>query len=109
MLEIIQPHLLEIFGLFITAIISLAAAQFRVWTGVQIDEKHLRALHSAILTGAEDAIGGGFEPEMAVQKAIAYAHASVPDAIHALNPSGGVLNTLATRYAQQALRRFAVP
>lgn len=100
MYELLQPHILEALSLIITVMISLAARQFHKWTGIQIEEKHQRALHSAFQTGAKAAISGGAKAGMSAtaDEVIAYVRQSVPDALSALRPSPDAMRKLAARY-----------
>ena len=101
----IEPYILEAFGLIITAVIGFAARQFSVWTGVEIEKAHREALHSALMSGAEQALEQGPSVVLADVKraAINHAYRSVPDAIAALVPGDTVLDTLATRYARTVI------
>lgn len=108
-LEALAPHLVEAFAALLTFAITWAAWRFRKWTGIQIEEKHQRALHSAIMSGVRAAIDA--EPghratdakNVLIAKAVAHARESVPDALQALKPGGFVLERLAERYLNEAL------
>ena len=94
-LTALMPHVLEILGLVLTLLIGWAAKRFRDWTGIQIEEKHQRALHQAAMTAATAAIARGMEGAKAVEFVDGYIHASVPDAVAALKPSAGVVSEIA--------------
>jgi hypothetical protein len=101
----LAPHITEI---VLTIAIPFAALQFSRWTGVRIEEKHMRALHSAILTGVQSAIkdGAGAGANNVKASAIAYAKQSVPDAIRALVPGDTVLDRIAERYVMEQMQRL---
>ncbi|MGB0439066.1 MAG: hypothetical protein ACPGFC_03040 [Paracoccaceae bacterium] len=97
----IEPHIINLLGAILTFTISTAALKFRQWTGINIEEKHRRALHEALMSGAAAAREGGISNGLdeIAQQAIAHAKRSVPDAIASLRPSEDVLQTIAARYA----------
>lgn len=103
--DFLAPHLFEVLGLIFTALIGLAVKRLRDWTGIEIEEKHQRALHAALMTGARAAImrDAQISREMVVREAIEYAKESVPDAMAALKPKADVLVDLATARAKDAL------
>lgn len=93
--EALAPHVFEALMSILTLILGWAAVQVKAWTGIQIEEKHMRALHSAIRNGALMAIQrGGVDKAILVAMVKDYVQASVPDAIKALAPSDGVLDVL---------------
>lgn len=96
------PHLLEIVGAALALLIGYAATAFTRWTGIQIEEQHRRALHSALMTGIRAALSRGMNPEQAVDHAKAYAETSVPDALGRLKPAPAVLQSLARAKLQEA-------
>ncbi|MDD9740897.1 hypothetical protein PVW47_14045 [Marinovum sp. SP66] len=110
LLTTFEPQILEILGMIITVLIGLAAAQFRRWTGIEIEARHREALHSAIITGVKRAMRHG--PDRAVQEwrdaAVTYAKASVPDAIRKLVPGDGILDSLAERYVLEQMERVGL-
>jgi len=107
MLDVLEPHLLEILSMIITAAISMAALYLRRWTGIEIEARHREALHSAIMSGVESALqhGPGKAADQLVDEAVAYARKSVPDAIARLAPDNVILRRLADRYVRTALER----
>lgn len=81
-------HLLEIFA-------GIAVVAIRRWTGIQIEEKHMRALQSAVLNGVRLAIEGNLTGENLRRAAIQYIKQSVPDALDSLGAnSEGFLEKL---------------
>ena len=91
---------------FITALLGyvLVAAEVRLKriTGLQIEEKHRLALHSALESGVEIAfarIAGKLSPEAMrfelTRIVMDYVNLSVPDALKALAPSETLLRELA--------------
>ena len=102
----LQTALLTLFGAVLTFILNRAAGAFQAATGIRIEEKHQRALHSAMMSGAKAALRYGPEHGADVLKRLTldYAQRSVPDAIRALVPGDGVLDDLAERYVREAMR-----
>ncbi|OAN71539.1 hypothetical protein A8B82_04455 [Sulfitobacter sp. EhC04] len=106
--EAVQTAILSLLGIGLTFILNRLSGTFQAATGIRIQEKHMNALHSAILTGVEAALVDGPEAGLEVIKARAIRHVnqSVPDAIKALVPGDGVLDRLAERYYREALARI---
>ncbi|MBU2867123.1 hypothetical protein [Pacificibacter marinus] len=63
--------------------------------GIEIEATHRDALHSALMSGIRAALERGDDRTAAITSAIHHATQSVPDAISALNPSTGVLQSIA--------------
>lgn len=101
--EALRPHLIEMLMSLIFLGLTYAAAVFRRYTGVFIEEKHLRTLHSAIRTGVLAALDRGLTRDVLAQTVIDYVKASAPDAIRALRPSDDVLTTLITAKAAEKI------
>lgn len=93
--QILAPHVLEIIGVALSAIIASAAGYAKRKWGLDIEARHREALHSALLTGIKMAMARNLDTGKAVDLAIGYAKASVPDAIKALKPTEGVLASIA--------------
>lgn len=89
------PHLLEILGLILTAIIGWAASKARQKWGLDIEAKHRDALHQALMTGARLAASRQLDAAKAIDLILGYVRTSVPDAIGKLNPPQSVLENLA--------------
>ena len=106
----LQTALLTLFGAVLTFILNRAAGAFQAATGIRIEEKHQRALHSAMMSGAKAALRFGPEHGADVLKRLTldYAQRSVPDAIRALVPGDGVLDDLAERYVREAMREVGL-
>lgn len=64
-------------------LISLIAALIYRWTGVQVEEKHMRALQSALGNGARLLVTGH-----TIDDAINYVERSVPDALATFKAAG---------------------
>lgn len=92
----VMKSVLTLVSLATLYLVRTAVGQFTTWTGVQVEEKHMRALHSAVLTGINMAMSKGLTGDKLKGAAIEYVRTSVPDAIKALNPSTGVLIDLIT-------------
>lgn len=93
--EAVAPHVLEAIGALITLLLGWLTMQARARWGIEIEARHREALHSALTTGARLALDGKLTGKAAVDLAIDYARASVPDAIRALVRDDGVLMRLA--------------
>lgn len=107
----LEPAVLELAALVLTAAIAFAAAQFRAWTGIEIAAKHREALHEAITSGVLSASRHGIEVGAATFKAhvIAHVRESVPDAMRYLDPLPDVLENIIERRATEALARLGEP
>jgi type IV secretory pathway VirB2 component (pilin) len=84
----------------IAAVVALAAAGARRWFGIDLEERHRRALHQALTTGAEAAwakVAGLMSRGMSdaearqtlVAETIAHARIGAPDAIAAFGLTEG--------------------
>lgn len=91
----IAPQLLTAVGALLTVLIGWAADTARRRWGIQIEQAHREALHSAIMTGVKLALQRGMSGPQAAELAVGYARASVPDAIAALGARDDVLANLA--------------
>ncbi|ABL68496.1 hypothetical protein [Paracoccus denitrificans] len=95
------PHLLELIGLAITAIIGWGVRQASKRWGIEIQASHREALHWALYTAAQLAIKHELTGKAAVDLVLEYARRSVPDAIGNLKPSAEVLTDLARAKLEQ--------
>lgn len=110
--ESIAPSLVELIMSVVTLILGYLAMKVRGWLKVETDarylemeEKHMRALHSAIRSGVLDLMDDGdIDKDKLVAGAIAYAKESVPDAMDFLLPSDGVLAKLAKSKITELIR-----
>lgn len=108
--EILQG-LAEVAGTVVAVIGSLVlpmiALKVREYTGIKIDEKHMRALHEAARSWAQTAIVE--DPRTANRAAgealESYLRDSVPDAYRALAPTANVVRTLAGRYLSEKVSK----
>lgn len=101
--EALAPHVFEALMSLVTLAIGYATILIKRATGVQIEEKHRAALHSAIRTGVLIAMEKGLDKGALVQVAKDYARQSVPDAIRYLVPGEGVLESLIVAKAQEII------
>ncbi len=95
------PHLLELIGLAITAIIGWGVRQASKRWGIEVEAKHREALHWALFTGAQLALERRLTGKAALDLILAYARRSVPDAIINLQPAPEVLTDLAKAKLEQ--------
>ena len=101
-LNAVVPQLLEIVALILAAVLTWAAAKAKAKFGIDIEEKHRLALHSAIMTGVRLALANGMSKEAVVTAALDHARLSVPDAINALGAGKTVLVNIAEAKMQEA-------
>jgi hypothetical protein len=95
-LQALAPHLLELIAAILTLIIGALAAKARERWGIEIEARHREALHSALMTGMRHALASGIEGRDSLAEAtVAYARASVPNALEALRPSAAHLLDMA--------------
>ncbi|WP_240540184.1 hypothetical protein [Paracoccus sp. pheM1] len=95
------PHLMELIGLAITAIIGWGVRQASKRWGIEVEAKHREALHWALFTGAQLALERRLTGKAALDLILAYARRSVPDAIINLQPTPEVLTDLAKAKLEQ--------
>ncbi|MBL8560909.1 MAG: hypothetical protein JNN06_01395 [Gemmobacter sp.] len=88
----ILPHLGELLGLIITALIARAVVALRQWTGVQISQRHADRLSAAIWRGALLALERQLTAERARALVLEYLRETVPDALQAVAPSETALS-----------------
>ena len=93
-LEALAPHILDALMALVFLALTAGAAAIRRWTGVQIEEKHLRSLHSAIRTGVVVSLDKGLSGAALSAAVREYINLSVPGALKALGPAGDVIETL---------------
>ena len=101
-LNAVVPQLLEIVALILAAVLTWAAAKAKAKWGIDIEEKHRLALHSAIMTGVRLALAKGMDGPSVVTAALDHARLSVPDAINALGAGKTVLINIAEAKMQEA-------
>lgn len=102
LINLLLPHLLELASALLAGAIGWAALRFHKWTGIQIEEQHRAALHSALMTGARAALSRGLNVQQAAEAAVGYAQSSVPGALARLKPTEVVLSNLARAKVAQA-------
>jgi hypothetical protein len=93
-IEALAPHLIEALMALITLATGYGVVQFKRWTGIQIEERHRQALHSAIRTGVVALAERGLTGDELIKGVKDYIRQSVPDALASLVPGDGVLSTL---------------
>ncbi|MGA0615968.1 hypothetical protein [Paracoccus sp. KR1-242] len=97
-----SPHLNQVIGLALTAIIGVVAKVASKKWGIEIEANQREALHWALSTGAQLALKHELTGRAAIDLIITYAKRSVPDAIGGLKPSAEVLTDLAQAKLEQA-------
>lgn len=104
LLQALTPVILEVTATVATVAITAASGYaMRKW-GIEIQAKHRDALHSALMTGVNAALGRGLTGNAAVAAAIDYARQSVPDAIGNLKPPVQVITDLANSKLEEATK-----
>lgn len=98
------PHVMEIIGILLTAIIGWAAAKARQKWGIDIQAHHREALHWALHTGTQLALERKLTGEAARSLILDYVRRSVPDALAAISPSPATLENLAESKLEEARR-----
>jgi len=103
-----DPEILASISQVAVALIGLVVAVLGAYLGptyklagkLQIEEKHMRALHSAAATYAENAIMRGVDVanDQLGADFMLYARESIPDALEFLHPSFEVAANIVRRY-----------
>lgn len=104
-----NPDMMDLLATVATSAIAWGAFQFTRKTGIEVEEKHRAALHSALMTGIRAAIVAGLGKEAAVLAAVRYASRSVPDAIAKLRPGADVTAEIAAAKYEQARNESLEP
>lgn len=105
----VEPYLLELIAMLVGTIIARAATTASTRWGLDIEQRHRDALHSAVMSAVRAAVGRGIyiapdgEPcigdddcsDDLFDDTIDYVKKSVPDAVRALRPTDDVIRTLA--------------
>lgn len=100
----VQPYIVDLASALVTLAVTVIATQVRRWTGVQIEAASRAALHSALQSGVDRAIGalgnaaGNLTIDMrssVAAQAVTWAETSVPDAIRRLGATPEALTALA--------------
>lgn len=98
MLPILQDQLMPVVLQLLSAVIGLmiarAANVARDRWGIEIEATHRAALQAAIMSGLQSALARGLSGQSLVDVAIDHVRMSVPDAVRALKPAPGVLETI---------------
>lgn len=102
-----SPVILQVAGTSLAAFLAWAANTARRRYGIEIEARHREALHSAIMSGIRLALARGLDEKKAISAAIRHAQASTPDAVAALKPGSGVLETIAEAKISEVLRSAA--
>lgn len=100
----VLPTILQAIAAVLGLLLIRATTYASTRWNIEIEARHREALHSAIMSGIASALSKGLTGKAALEAALAYTTKSVPDALHALNPSAEVLLSLA-----EAKLREAVP
>lgn len=104
----LQPALIDIVGVLIGAAILYVSNMIRQKTGLEIEARHREALHSALMSGVQAGLRAGptAARDVLIERAVAYAQASVPDAIRKLGPRDFILRQLAESKVNEVLTRL---
>lgn len=105
-LEIMAAAIPLVTNITLSIAVPAFAVFFARWTGIQIEEKDQRAIHSALKSGANEALKNGPAAGFDVVKnaALAHLYKSAPDAIRRIpQATPDALKTIAGRYAAEAI------
>ena len=94
LMEALAPHLVDASMAVVSLATGYVVILIRRYTGIQIEERHRQALHSAIRTAVVAMTERGLTGEDLVKAVKDYVRQSVPDALAWLVPGDGVLSTL---------------
>ncbi len=77
--------LVAVIGLILTVALPILSARLYRWTGLRIEEKHMKALHEAIATWSYSAVTRGIQPasKQAYDDLLIYLRQSVPGFLRA--------------------------
>jgi hypothetical protein len=103
-IEAMAPHLVEMLMALVSLATGYAVVLFRRWTGIQIEERHRQALHSAVRTAVVALTDRGLAGNDLIEGVKDYLHQSVPDALAYLVPGDGVLSTLIKSKLREIVR-----
>ena len=101
-LDAVSPHAFEVLGIGLTFVIGWASVQVARRTGLDIEQKHRDALHTALMTAARLALAKELTGAAAISLILGYVRQSVPDAIRKLNPPAAIIEGLAKSKLEQA-------
>lgn len=105
--DAIAPHFAQLVSGAITILIGAIYAEIRsvarARLGIEMEQIHREALHSALLSGALAVIDTELDKDKMVQAVLDYAENSVPDALAWLEPSLETLTSLALSKIEVAL------
>lgn len=102
------PSLIGALSILIGAAITWGARVFSVKTGLEIEQKHRDALHSAVMSGVNAALTDGPRAarEEIVDRVIGYVEGAVPDALEKLGPSNFILRKLVEGKINDAMAKL---
>lgn len=90
-LPILLQAISAVLGLLLIRMTGTVKRRF----GIEVEARHREALHAALMSGIRAALLRGQSGDNAIETALRHATESVPDAIEALAPAGGVLEEIA--------------
>ena len=97
------PLLLQGLSALVMLMLMRASSYAKARWGIEIEEGHRKALHSAAMSGIRAALARGLSGKPAMDAAVAHMLASTPDAIAALRPASGVLTSIAEAKLREVL------
>lgn len=111
LLAFLQPYLLELISTLALAVVTWLARTIKHKFDLDIEEKHRLALHEAIMSGVELALEDDPVRNTVVlghvkNKVREHVYNSVPNAVAALIPGDTVLDAIAVRYINRAIRKL---
>lgn len=99
----LMPIILQLLSAVIGLMIARAANVARDRWGIEIEATHRAALQAAIMSGLQGALMRGLSGQSLIDAAIDHVQSSVPDAVRALKPAPGVLETIIQARLNEAL------
>lgn len=102
-----MPYMMEMLGIILSSVIAWTASKARQKWGLDMQDRHRQALHSALMTGARLAADGGLTKHAAIQIIVDHVRASVPDALAELRPDAQTLGNLARAKLAEAMAELA--
>lgn len=99
------PLVLTAIAAFLARVITDAASVAKARWGIEIEARHREALHSALMSGVEAALGRGLHGSAAISAAVEHARDSVPEALARLQPDAGLLANIAGAKLREAIAR----
>lgn len=110
LLKELTPLGLEVIGLILMSLLSMLALKLQKFAGVKIEEKHMKTLHSAVMSGVRAVLRDGEinkrDKKIVINHVKRYVNKSAPDAIAALVKDESILDELILGALGQAIPKI---